>query len=344
MAMSSRSAVALWLVLSLHQLQVSAEPLRVGWQRITIPGVGTIDAPPVMEVQNEAIGRLNPYGGSKRRGLTLQQAGLNKFDSDAAKLYFRLMIETELVDAGSVEALGTAISLDRQESRDLSDAFREGLPAKFKKTVLQVYAPKVVRLGQIPAVRMGYKRKGLHGPVIVWKYLVQNYDRMHHLTVSYRESESSIWRKYLAGVLSSLRITNVRRPAYHKGSDEPTYRPGGTSQQPVGSASSDALPTPFTSDWVALMLISALITWSVGLAPPLFIRFFLLKRPLSNWAAITICALFLFGNLWLFTAMGSKSKTHSALLFVAMASYCILRTGWRRYQQATEIGEIRGKS
>lgn len=75
------------------------------------------------------------------------------------------------------------------------------------------------------------------------------------------------------------------------------------------------------------IIVSFVITWSIGLLPPVLIRYVFLKRPLAKWPAIGTCALFWALNIVLFTAMGSKSKTHSALALIAFVSYWILRQG-----------------
>jgi hypothetical protein len=55
------------------------------------------------------------------------------------------------------------------------------------------------------------------------------------------------------------------------------------------------------------------------------IRYAILKRPMNKWPAIGTCAFFLFLNVILFTALGSRSKTHAALTLVAFVSYWLLR-------------------
>lgn len=72
-------------------------------------------------------------------------------------------------------------------------------------------------------------------------------------------------------------------------------------------------------------VISFILTWTIGLAPPLFIRFILIKRPLSKFVSILIAVLFYFLNLLLFISMGSQSKTHTALFIIAIVSYYILQ-------------------
>lgn len=73
------------------------------------------------------------------------------------------------------------------------------------------------------------------------------------------------------------------------------------------------------------VVFSIIITWGIGLAPPLLIRYVILKRPLSKWPAIGICAAFWVSNVILFTALGSQSKSHFVLTIVAFVSYWLLR-------------------
>lgn len=88
-----------------------------------------------------------------------------------------------------------------------------------------------------------------------------------------------------------------------------------------------ALREVFGEYWLLTLVLSAILTWGIGLAPPLIIRFVLARRPLSKGLSITLAVLFWFFNFVLFTALGSESKTHAALFLVALASYAILRKG-----------------
>jgi len=73
------------------------------------------------------------------------------------------------------------------------------------------------------------------------------------------------------------------------------------------------------------IIFSIVLTWGIGLIPPLVIRYAVLKRPMEKWPAIGICIFFWFFNFFLFSALGSQSKTHAALAFVAFVSYWLLR-------------------
>ena len=86
------------------------------------------------------------------------------------------------------------------------------------------------------------------------------------------------------------------------------------------------------------MIVSFVITWAIGLLPPVLIRYTFIKRPLAKWPAIGTCVLFWVINIILFTAMGSKSKTHSALVLIAFVSYLILRQETvTKYEQEKRI-------
>jgi hypothetical protein len=88
----------------------------------------------------------------------------------------------------------------------------------------------------------------------------------------------------------------------------------------------------FGEYWWITLIISAILTWGIGLTPPLLIRFAFLRRPISKGWAIGTAAIFWFINIIFFTALGSTSKTHYALFLVAWASYAILRKGARKRQ------------
>ena len=86
----------------------------------------------------------------------------------------------------------------------------------------------------------------------------------------------------------------------------------------------------FGEYWWITLIISAILTWGIGLTPPLLIRFAFLRRPISKGWAIGIVVFLWFINFVLFTALGSESKTHAALFLVAWASYAILRKGAKK--------------
>ncbi|MCK4401944.1 hypothetical protein KAW08_06560 [bacterium] len=91
------------------------------------------------------------------------------------------------------------------------------------------------------------------------------------------------------------------------------------------SEESSAMGIAFGEYWWITLIISALLTWGVGLLPPILIRFVFVRKPLSKKVALILVSMFWFLNLAFFIAIGSQSKTHAALFLVALASYYILR-------------------
>lgn len=83
----------------------------------------------------------------------------------------------------------------------------------------------------------------------------------------------------------------------------------------------------YAEQWGLSLLASVVVTWAVGLAPPLLIRFVLVRRAIGKGWALGVAALFWVANFALFTSLGSESRTHGALVLVAIVSFLILATG-----------------
>ena len=100
--------------------------------------------------------------------------------------------------------------------------------------------------------------------------------------------------------------------------------------KPTNESGDSIMENVFGEYWWITLIVSAILTWGVGLTPPLLIRFAFLRRPISKGWAIGTAAIFWFINIIIFTALGSTSKTHGALFLVAWASYAILRKGAKK--------------
>jgi hypothetical protein len=76
---------------------------------------------------------------------------------------------------------------------------------------------------------------------------------------------------------------------------------------------------------VPTIFVSVVITWGVGLLPPILIRYAYVKGPLDKHEAIATCVALGIFNLFLFLLLGSQSKSHMVLILIAIVSYAILR-------------------
>lgn len=72
------------------------------------------------------------------------------------------------------------------------------------------------------------------------------------------------------------------------------------------------------------LIVNIVITWTIGLLPPLLLRYVILRRPVKQGTAVAIASLFFVGNLVLAETLGSESKAHPALMLVWLVSYWIL--------------------
>lgn len=75
-------------------------------------------------------------------------------------------------------------------------------------------------------------------------------------------------------------------------------------------------------------IVNIAITWSIGLAIPLFISHAAGKPIKKRWAILIVSIAWVI-NLIIFDLLGSKSKTHAALFLVAWASYIILINNYK---------------
>jgi len=145
-------------------------------------------------------------------------------------------------------------------------------------------------------------------------------DRSFTLTVSYLESASTILQPMTDQIIGSLRLSGIQDHA----------------KETPGAQSSERLDTPsimsalYGEQWGLVLVLSLLITWGIGLTPPLLVRFVLMRRPIGKGWAISIVAFFWVFNIVLFTALASQSKFHGALVIVAFVSYAIMRKGAKK--------------
>lgn len=72
------------------------------------------------------------------------------------------------------------------------------------------------------------------------------------------------------------------------------------------------------------LVLSFIFTWTVVLIPPAVVRL-VRRKPLLKGTAIVSSVVLYFVNVVLFTAMGSQSKSHTALFIGAIFSYYIFR-------------------
>jgi len=106
----------------------------------------------------------------------------------------------------------------------------------------------------------------------------------------------------------------------------------------------------YGEQWGMVLLLSFLLTWGIGLAPPLLIRFAIMRRTIRKGWALGIVALFWVFNFSLFMALGGGSKSSKPLFvstLVACVSYTILTKQFtnrtKRIERPTKIEGVSPK-
>jgi hypothetical protein len=143
-------------------------------------------------------------------------------------------------------------------------------------------------------------------------------ERSFTLTISYAEEHEELLQPMTDRIIASIALDGIVPPSGPQASPSP-------------------MNILFGEQWQIALLLSLVLTWGIGLAPPLLIRFVILRRPPGNPAAVGLAGSFYLFNVFLFMALGSQSRTHTGLVLVALASYAILRIGGSRRE--TEVEE-----
>jgi hypothetical protein len=197
----------------------AAQTLLTGWERIYIRNVGFIDMPPNMEVQAGTYQEImNSYYNRLEIDapqLVFQQKGLNSNTSNSFQNYGRVLVETQIGNYGDFQPLNFNIStVTASEINELNLTFKQKTISDLESighTLIEWYPLKVKKVNGMPCIHVYYRRQfGTNPIVLVNYYIFQNNDRMHSLTLSYRVSESAIWKTDFDRILGSFRITNIR--------------------------------------------------------------------------------------------------------------------------------------
>ncbi|MFT6443346.1 MAG: hypothetical protein ACJASM_002906 [Salibacteraceae bacterium] len=195
-----------------------------GWKRIEIADIGSIDLAPELEIQGGGFKEFNAKLRDKmgqyltvdfiQPKLTLQPKGINEFNQQSLKKYIRIMVETVPGNEGEFDKINEQIEISDNELSELNSEFKSQIIQSFQGTTLKLiewYPTEIVELNNMTAIRMSYKRQLKDQPhVMVEIFRIQNNDRMHSLTISYRENEKSLWGTIIERTKSSYRITNIK--------------------------------------------------------------------------------------------------------------------------------------
>ncbi len=186
--------------------------------------VGSISIPNNMEIQSGNYKKLSEtyqkeiskkfgYEVSDNR-IVFQQKGLNDLEKQGFASYVRVILETEIGNFGDFDKLTNKLTATPQEISDISKEFKNQMQQSFVGTGLKLitwYGVSIVTINGRTALKISYLRQLNDKPyVVVNMYRFQNNDRLHSLTLSYRQSDEATWKPLLTKIANSFTITNVR--------------------------------------------------------------------------------------------------------------------------------------
>jgi len=189
-----------------------------------IKDVGYITIPSTMEIQSGNYKKVSEeyqkkfaekfgYEVSDTR-VVFQQKGLNSGDKSAYSSYARIILETQIGSYGDFEKITSKFTAAKSELDELSVEMKRQTQQAFAGTGLKLlswYGVQLTTVNGRTAVKISYLRQLQENPpVYVTVYRFQNNDRMHSLTMSYRQQDASSWSDTYQKVLNSFMITNVR--------------------------------------------------------------------------------------------------------------------------------------
>jgi len=185
------------------------------WETVSVPGCCTFQIPPTVEIQSAET--------KKRWKLALpdgmvvaQPKGSNALDPIAQSRYCRIIVETAIGQAGEFNSLDDSLEppLDLTPLNDTIEAVTRDDLAKRQGTIISWTPTAAARINGMAAAVTAYKRSiKSNAPVEVRRYDFQNSDRMHTITISWREEEASLWAQDLMKVIHSVAIVERESPA-----------------------------------------------------------------------------------------------------------------------------------
>ena len=203
-----------------HFLQTMSPPtLPNNWERIYIKNTGSFDLPPSMEIKKGKYrtftDKTKNIEGFDVKEITAQQKGFNLSSGTSIEWYARVMLETKYDSPGEFEELTFNIfkytkAYVNELNAKFNDQIAQDLRAKSQK-ISEWHPVKLERVNGMSCIHVHYiSQPNNSPPVLVHKYIFQNYNRVHTFTLLYPVSDTNHWEKDFKTILESIRINTNR--------------------------------------------------------------------------------------------------------------------------------------
>lgn len=192
--------------------------------------------------------------------------------------------------------------LTQEDIEDLSEEDILFIDNTIKDNILKVFmssngemeltnwiGTKLIKVNGINTILTSYRRSSLlgDGEFIVKLVRIINGSNSFTLTVSYLDSEEIMLKPITNKIINSLVVDNLKKKSSFQSNDENIR------------SENNSIDSSKVGD--NRYIYSLIITWLIGLIPPIFLRFSILKKPLNKKWAILIATTFYFINLAVFS-------------------------------------------
>jgi hypothetical protein len=190
-----------------------------GWERVKLPGIGSIDIPPGMErpagIYADITNEFYQYQNNAPSEIIFQQKGLNEFSGESFQSYARVMLDTTIGNPGDYESLYFIFPKDRNdEIKEIDAQFRSTLTSEYPKMGIKILSWNEAAfeiINGMSSIHFSLTRQLHDRPVVlVHNYIFQNRDRMYFLTLSYQLDKEAKWKDDFEKILHSFRITDIK--------------------------------------------------------------------------------------------------------------------------------------
>jgi hypothetical protein len=197
---------------------------QIEFENYSLSGIGSISIPNTMELQSGKYKEIHDKLESKiaekykyeitGNAIVFQQKGLNELERKSFTNYARIMLDTDIGSPGDYQKANVKIAPTSNEIKDLNSDFKTQLITGFNGTQFKLidwYGCSLEIINGKQCLKVSYKRQlGSNPEVHVDLYRFQNNDRIHTLTISYRENDRETVKPIFAKVVNTFKLTNIR--------------------------------------------------------------------------------------------------------------------------------------
>ena len=183
------------------------------WTNIKISGVGTMEIPPTMEVQevlNKSVYEQYSKTRTKRTlpNIIIQPKGRNNHADSSFNRYANIQITVVILDDSTEIGLNFDYSKISQEDKKLIyDGYKKEVsnyPSNVK--IFELYPLTFVKINNVNCYRVGLKRQlDYNPPVFVYLYKFFDFKKAIEISISWREKEAKYWKDDLFRSLNSFK-------------------------------------------------------------------------------------------------------------------------------------------